>query len=340
MNKTDWNGMFPNVPESFHAAVLHALDTQGSLPKSERSHPMKRKAKTSLLLAAALLICSIGAVAAMVSHWSQEAARRFEAAPLQQEALSSAGAAALPQQTAEANGLTITAHQTLGDRNGVYILFGVQPPAGIALSDDSSFDAIAVTLDGDSSLNWSGGFTPADNGSGQWYFELWLSNVLQEDWSEKTLAVTFTDLLQSVGKLEFSTALEGVWSFSWPLTYTNQSQTLAAGWSGSVGGKDVVVDAVELSPLSMTITLRGGGMASLMSNADLQQLGTLFTSALEQADGTRFTAFGGPGSESWTDESYTCTYLFDKVLDTEEAVSLTLTFPNESGENTLTIPLS
>lgn len=305
--------------------------------------PMVKK-KFPFLLAAVITAVGITVTAAAyVLQWNSKVAERFGANEQQQSALVSAGAIAPVDQTVTTNGLTVTALQTLGDKNGIYLLFDVKAPDGIALSDDKGFFP-RVTIEGVSHVSYSSsGFMPRVDGTAanERYFELWLNNYEQEDWSGKTITVEFKELTAPSGTIKPAVVLAGPWKLSWKLSYLDKTQTFAINKTYDINGHDVVVNSVELSPLSMKINLSGDGLRQLINDSDLDKAGCLLSPTPMLRDGKTFDLYGSyaPASEKHTDTTFTLTKSFSKILDVDQVASLTLTFPGEKANNTLTVIL-
>ncbi len=344
MTHEDWDSVFPDVPQSFHRAVEQALH-ECAPPQTERRFSMRRKAL--FIAAAAVAALCVTAAAAYVFQWNEAMARRFGADPKQQELLSSAGAVGTPEQSVTENGLTISALQTLGDQNGVYLLLSVQAPDGTALTDASGFEMLNVKFEGSDDISWSGGFMsgPSQTASlseteNERYFELRLYNSQQADWNGKTITLDFANLQADRGKQDMYTVTEGQWSLSWPLTYTDAMQSISSGETYQVNGHAVTVDSVQLSPLSLALSLSGDGLEALIENSDLNEAGSLCTVSLTMEDGTVLDELYGPGTEGYADGLYGRTTSFDQIVDTDRATALTLTFFWENSDNTITIPLN
>lgn len=344
MTHEDWDGVFPDVPQRFHSAVEQALD-ECATARTERRFSMRRKAL--FIAAAAVAALCVTAAAAYVFQWNEAMARRFGADPKQQELLSSAGAVGAPEQSVTENGLTISALQTLGDQNGVYLLLSVKAPDGTALTDASGFEMLNVKLEGADHVSWSGGFMsgPAQTASlsgtdNERYFELRLYNSQQADWNGQTITLNFANLQADRGKQDMYTVTEGQWSLSWSLTYTDAMQSFTPGEAYQVNGHAVTVDSVRLSPLSLALSLSGDGLDALIENSDLDEAGSLCTVSLTMEDGTVLDELYGPGTEGYADGLYGRTTSFDQIVDADRATALTLSFFWESGDNTITIPLN
>lgn len=306
------------------------------------------KKRFPVMLAAVIAILGVTAAATYVIHWNGKLAERFGASERQQSQLASAGAVGSADQTVTENGLTVTAIQTLGDRNGIYLLLDVKAPEDVALSDSNLFEGMGVDIEGvGDHVSWSGGFmnhsdqTASPSGAAnERYYELQLLNSEQKDWNGKTITLDFKNLQADRSKLDMYTIVEGEWKLSWMLSYTDQMQTFDLNKTYTVNGQKVTVKSVELSPLSMTLTLGGEGLKTLIDDSDLNECGCLCTAALTLRDGTTIDDIGSAGgSESYTDASYTRVSRFGKVRDVDQITGLTLTFPWEKTDNTLTAAL-
>jgi hypothetical protein len=341
----DWKNVYPEVPQSFHETVQRTLDTQ-IINKTERKKVMKKRFPIAL----AAVITALGvttAATAYVIQWNSKIAERFGANEQKQSELVSAGALAPVDQTVTVNGLTVTALQTLGDKNGIYMLFDVKAPEGIILSDESMFSPTVDVEGTNNHVSSCSGFkdqTETSSTSGatnERYYELWLINGEQEDLNGKKITVDFAELLAPNGTIKPDVVLSGPWKLSWNLSYLDNTQTFSINKTYDINGHDVVVNSVELSPLSMNINLSGDGLKQLIDNSDLDTAGCLLSPTLTLHDGKTFDLYGsyGPGSEKHTGTTYTLTQSFGKILDVDQVASLNLTFPWEKANNTLTVTL-
>ena len=292
MINNDWDNVFPEVPQSFHERVQCTLDTH-ILHKTRRKKSGKKK--FPIVLAAVIASLSVTAgTAAYVIQWNSKVAEHFGANEQQQSALVSAGAVAPVDQTVTVNGLTVTALQTLGDKNGVYLMFNVKAPEGMTLSDDNGFFP-KPTIEGAGHVSFFGsGFMPRTGGTAanERYLDLWLSNDNQEDWNGKTITIEFKVLTAPNGTVKPDVILTGPWKLSWKLSYSDKTQTFAIKKTYNVNGHNVVVDSVALSPLSMKIVLSGDGLKQLIADSDLDTAGTLISPTLTLKDGKTFDLYG------------------------------------------------
>ena len=345
MKNNDWNNVFPEVPQSFHETVQRTLNTQ-ILNKTGRKKVMKKR--FPVVLAAMITALGVTVAAAQVIQWNSKLTQRFGANEQQQNQLALDGFMASVDQTVSEKGLTITALQTLGDKNGVYLLFSVKAPEGITLSDANGLD-IAVDIEGAGrNFGLTGGFmmnsdlTASPTGAAnERYYEVYLDNRNKEDWNGKTITVDFANLTDAAPSGSpagnRSVVAEGSWRLSWPLSYSEQMKTFDINKTYEVNGHEVVVKAVSLSPLTMTLELGGNGLAQLVDNSDLKEAGNLCTLSLIKKDGTTFDSYSM--KEGFSDTSYKRMERFYQVQDVEQVTGLELNFYWEEANNTLTVTL-
>lgn len=353
MNSHDWDNVFPEVPQSFHETVQRTLDTQ-IFNKSGRKRVMKKR--FPLVLAAVIAALGVTAAAAYVVQWNGKLADHFGANKQQQSQLASDGAVGAVNRAVTKNGVTITAVQTLGDQSGVYVLFDVKAPKGITLSDTNLFEYTNVDINGQP-VSWSGSFMNNSDKTGSptgaandRYYEVRLNNSEKADWKGKPITFNFTNLQADKGKLDMYNLVEGNWKLSWTLSYLDKTQRFEINKTYDINGHEMLVKSVDLSPLSMTLNIGGNGLKQLIDDSELKKCGGLLTCSLKLKGGTSFTEFDGnkhetpgeilPGNENWTDTTYTRTSPFGKILKVNQVTGLTLTFPWEKANNTVTVPLS
>jgi hypothetical protein len=347
MNDKIWNSIFPEVPQSFHETIQRTLNSQ-ALNTTGRTKVMKKR--FALILAAVFALCSVTAAAAYFIKWNDKLAERFEASEEQQNQLASDGAIASVEQYVTENGLTVKAIQTLGDKNGIYILLDVTAPDGTVLTEDNSFEGIGVTIEGAPRVNYSSSFLDENSNtsegfvsvSNERYYEIWIFNNEQEDLSGREIKIGLTNLQADKGKLDMYTVLEGEWELSWTLEYADMTQIFDIDQSYDISGHEVFIDSIELSPLSMSVYLSGSGVNEFYDILDVAHCNNLLSPSVILQDGSSFGAYGGPGREGWTDagkQLYCLTSCFDKILDLNQAAGVSLYFPTGNEADTITVTL-
>ncbi|MDF2511311.1 MAG: hypothetical protein K0S04_1177 [Herbinix sp.] len=321
--------------------VERSLDTQ-ILKKTERR---VMKIRFTIVLAAVITALGVStAAAAYILQWNGKLAEKFGATEQQQKKLVENGALDSPDQTVTENGVTITAIQTLGDKNGLYVLFDVKAPEGIELTKDGSGISTDVKIEGVKHVSWNAQFvldnekTVSPSGAAnERYYELWLDNTEEEDWNGKTITVEFSDLRDLNKGVNDNISVTGKWNLSWKLSYMNQMQTYDINKTYMINGHEVIVKFVEISPLSMTLKLSGSGLEQLVANSDLNKAGGLCSVSLMMKVGT--TVEEGPRNESYSDNTYTQVTRFGQVQDMDQLTGYVLTFYHETTDNTITVTL-
>jgi len=341
MKNHDWNNVFPEVPRSFHETVQRTLDTQ-IINETGRKKVVKKR--FPIILAAVIAALGVTATATYVIQWNSKVAERFGANEQQQNQLAADGAVGSVNQTVTENGLTVTALQTLGDKNGVYVLFDVKAPEGIALTKDGSGIGTDVKIEGVNHVTWSAQFVidneksvSSSGTANERCYELWLDNTQGENWNGKTITVEFADLRDLNKGPDDNIVVTGKWNLSWKLSYMDQMQTYDINKTYTVNGHEVVVKSIEISPLSMTLKLSGSGLEQLVANSDLNEAGGLCSVSLTKKDGT--TVEEGPRVERCSDNTYTQIIRFGQVQDMDQLTGFVLTFYHEAAENTVTVTL-
>ncbi len=342
MNNNDWNKVFPEVPQNFHEAVQRTLDTQ-IINKVGRRKGMKKK--FVIVLAAAIAALSVTTAAAYVFHWNEKLVDRFKVNEDQQNRLANDGAVADVNQTVTKNGVTISAIQTLGDKNGIYILFNIKAPEGITLTKDGSGIGMNVNIEGVPNVSYSSQWVldsekvgSSSKGRGECYYELWLNNNAGGNWNGKDITVEFANLRDLNKGPDNNVTVPGKWELSWKLSYADQMKSVDINKAYTVNGKEIVVKSVEFSPLSMTFNLGGNGLGQLVANSDLNEAGGLCSVSLMKRDGS--TIDEGARGESYSGNTYTQDIRFGRVHDLDQITGFVLTFYHEAKDNSLTIPLS
>ncbi|NLM83390.1 MAG: DUF4179 domain-containing protein [Clostridiales bacterium] len=332
--RSDFTDVFPEVPRRFHEAVLGALEAAG---KTERRRGVKKRA---LALVAAAAILGISAAAAYFGGWHEKVAQLFDASPAQQEQLSQEGAANYVGQSATSGGVTITALQTLGDKNGLYVLFHIKAPEGVALSEEDSAFGLDVDIEGER-VSWNAQLLPdaekPEGAENEHYLELWINNTRGADLLGKTITVRFSDLRDLSRGEGGSVVVPGTWELSWPLAYSSDTRRYDLDAAYTVSGCEVTVEKIELTPLSMTLKLGGEGLERLVERSDLNEAGGLCAVTVAMKDGTRFVE--GPKNEFYADGVYTQIVRFSRVYDVEDIAAVVLTFYHEPDGSAVTVPL-
>lgn len=332
MKKINWNQEFPEVPDMVHRSVL---DTLSKLDEQEVQKMRKAPKKRILLLAAAMMaLAGTTAAAAGLFKWNERAEEVFQADEEAQNLLNMEQMAEEVSTSVTDQGLTITAIQTVQDKNRFYALFEVTAEDGnMQITPDQNM-AYTIDFGGTENvfcaLGW--GFTDSftQEVSNSRYFEIY-GTKMEGAPDAAVMNIHFTGLeaepteKAGIGEL----MVEGHWDFSLDV---HQADSIRHELQKKcqIGGYAVTVESVELSPLSLTVVYNGDDIRTMEAgeqvNLDqLDDLPALYPTGVRYSDGTELLEQCHPMTEGYTDEgrtSYQITLQFTKVVDAEQVSAL------------------
>lgn len=327
MKHVNWNQEYPEVPETVHRSVLDALSALDEQEQEVRK--MKKAPKKRMILLAAALVALVGttAAAAGVFQWNERAGQVFEADEETRNELTMNQLAEGVSQTVTDQGLTITAIQTIQDRNRFYALFEVTAEdPDLQITSDYSLD---YTLDFGgkedpfSARGWRFVSEFDQEVSNTRYFEI---DGIKNEQSDEDLVMNlhFTglrgepDMKAGEGELLVS----GNWDFSLNLR-TSDMISHEVEQDYELDGYRVHVKSVAFSPLSMTLVYDGADVRAMEAGKEirldqLDELTELYPTGVRYADGTivneglmlPLTIGFGDG-----EATYELLLSFDKVVD-------------------------
>ncbi len=293
MRHVDWKQDYPEVPDLVHRSVL---DTLSSLDEQEEII-MKKSSKKRIWLLSAACIALIGttAAAAEIFQWNERASQVFEADEETKDELTMNQIAQEVSQSVTDQGLTITAIQTIQDKNRFYALWEVTAEdTNTRITPDYSLD---YTLDfGDKedpfcALTWGFVDETEQEISNTRYFEIYGTKHEQSE-ENLIMNLTFTTLrgepAQKAGEGEV--LLSGTWGFTLDV-HPYEMVPYELGGEYQLSGYPVHVLSVSLSPLSMEIIYDGNDVRNMETkeqvNLDqLDELTALYPTGVKYQDGT------------------------------------------------------
>lgn len=271
MKRRQWNRGFPDVPVQVHQTVLDTLEGLGeqeredvqmrNLKEGERMKKRKLRTRTMALLAAALVVVLVSTVAAAeLFRWNEKAGEIFEAEPEIQSKLVMEEIAVEEHQSVADNGLTVTAVQTIQDSNCFYALFEVKAEdAGIRIDEDCSMDYLLDFHGGQDpfcAMGW--GFvdrTRQEAGNSR-YFEIF-GTKMEESGADLNMGIHFTALRGPGAKaMDGDVMISGDWNFELAL-HPAKNLHIDVKRDFQIGGCQVLVESVDLSPLTCRLTCNG-----------------------------------------------------------------------------------
>lgn len=345
MKNRQWNREFPEVPDQVHQTVL---DTLAGLKeqKDEKIHPtevqmgekMKRrtiKRRTMVLLAAALVMVLVSTVAAAeLFRWNEKATDIFEAEPEIQSKLALEEIAVEEHQSVTDGGLTVTAIQTIQDSNCFYALFEVKAEDGSTRIDENCSMDYLLDFHGAEdpfcAMGW--GFvdrTRQEAGSSR-YFEIF-GTKMEESGADLNMGIHFTALRGPGEKaMDGEIMITGDWNFELAL-HPAKSLHIDVNREFAIGGCQVLVEWVELSPLTGKIACDGEDIRVLAEKKGvnfevLDELLNTRITGVKYEDGTVIDLEGfNTLWESYPKEgSYERLSRFERVIEPEKVSGLLL----------------
>ncbi|MCI8336893.1 MAG: DUF4179 domain-containing protein [Peptococcaceae bacterium] len=221
----------------------------------------KKKYFTGLVACAALFLALT--VSAVAYFQLDEGFQKFLKLDKDQNQLVEKAGTAINVE-AENQGYRLVAKESIGDRNHLYVLLDLFAPEGTVL-DAKDYAFRKFHFDLTNKNNISGGSTvnqlpdddPTDNK---------ISFVFEIEASEELVdADIFLKLTGLIGYNEEEEILyldmDGDWDLNFPLRYEDVSQCFQPNITVPFNGKEVQVTEIYLSPLSLSVTLKGEAIA-------------------------------------------------------------------------------
>ncbi len=296
MKNKKWSREFPGVPETVHQPVLHTLsclkDQEDKIMKKQnaKKKQTRRTGRRTILILAAAMAAALGmsAAASGIFQWNEQAQEVFEAGTKTQEKLVLENIASEEYQTVTDNGLTIRAIQTIQDSHCFYGLFEITVDDGsMTLDENCSMDYTMEFPNGEDpfiALGWHFVAEEEQEVSNRRYFEIFGTKMRAEEYlavygkekdeQELNMNITFTTLHGPGEKATDGDVLaEGSWPFSLTI-HPAQSVCRELNRTVTVNDCEIVVQSVELSPISMVLTCEEAGIRELeqKEGIDLDQL--------------------------------------------------------------------
>lgn len=245
--------------------ALRKIDDRPAEAESERIAPIpvnrKRGIKRRVLLAALIAVFAFAstAFAAEVFQWDVRLSNYFGMEGENSANLSGGGMNV--GVSAENNGVTMKAVQTMGDGTNLNILFDVTAPASMTIYPESGFDMIYLRvgepgMDGPTGMGYGCTMLEDDNEKDNKATFL-LSMEADKKINNKKINVKFENLRHYVaGSGEMVTDCEGQWELEWNLDYEDISTRFMIGKELAVKGNTINVDSISVSPIALNVRMR------------------------------------------------------------------------------------
>lgn len=332
MKHINWDQEFPEVPDRVHRSVLDTL----SVLDGQEVKKMKKAPRKRWIVLAAALVALVGttAAAAGLFQWNERAEEVFQSDEETQKELTQNRMAQEVSQSVSDQGITITAIQTVQDKNRFYALFEVEAKdPSMEITADYSMD-YTMDLGGKedifSGMGWHFISEKDQEVSNRRYFEIYgIKNEQSED--NLKMELHFTALrgepAQKAGEGEV--LVSGNWDFALDV-HASDAVAHSLGKAYQLGGYTVQVQSVELTPLSMTIVYNGEDVRTMEAGKEvhldqLDDLTELYPTDVCYEDGTVVNeGLMIPLTEGFSEDGaeYHMTLSFDKVVDASRVTAL------------------
>lgn len=319
----------------------------------------RRKRKSMLvLIAVAVFVFGTMTVCAAYLHWSRGIEAQLQATEEQKQMLEEEQYTAPLKNEENTNsvteaGVTITPLQSIVDSRFAWLSFKVE---GYHLEEgkEPCFNGVAVTVDGNTEaiISYTGYFyngihrneegkpvyedgSPADgeifiNEDGSMEYIILINATECGGLVGKNVQVEFTDI-GTVYKTDFTPDIDAVWSFDFTLKGSDEVRTLTL--SEPLGDTGATVIYAEISPISIYVRYDFPLREEIIEGVD--ENGEPITSrdfveappvtGVRLKDGSLHGYITGGGSMGYLDENYevyTCSFMLDRILDTDQVDAL------------------
>lgn len=261
-----------SAPASLEDRVEQLLHSLPDTPKEEEMrHSLLSGRKRYFVLAAALAaMLGTTAAAAGLFSWHEKAAEHF-ANPTQEEQdiMTQEGIAQEQKASVSDAGITITAVQTVQDKNRLYILLEVDAEDDIIdgnglfgnADTNGNYAPELIAKDTEAFNNISMAFTPDTPSFGELsnhgYYEIFAMKTPNREWQEDEITVQFSEYSYYTYENGGTTPhkAEGNWTLTLPLGEAETAKTSVYEPEGQVelSGVPIAIKRVELSPLSIVL---------------------------------------------------------------------------------------
>ena len=237
----------------------------------------KRRKRTAVYIAAAVIAVSAVTAVAAVLKWSESLSDGLQASEEQMKEMENSGMNTFVGQSCEDNGVTITAVQSITDNYYTYLAFKIDGYE-IGGGEEPAIENVDVTVDGEDNFSWNAGFWDGtvsnnegepvtvdgerlkidengrvimnyvmDDGSME-YRMILFNNEERGYFLNKPIHVEIENLGTSQ-KADYIPGIEGRWSFDW--TLGGADDTLVFEPDMPLGDSGATVKQMEISPLSI-----------------------------------------------------------------------------------------
>ncbi|MCD8036715.1 MAG: DUF4179 domain-containing protein [Clostridiales bacterium] len=317
------------IPEIVNAKAEEALDKI----KSEAYTKKPKRRKKVIFIAAAAAVISVSAAAATM-HWSTGINGMLSTSDTEKGQAVQTGLADFPEAVAEANGIKITAEQSITDNNYTLISLKIEG-ASIESDEEPIFENIDVTLDGEK-VDYEAGFAKEFYGydetlgfaedDGSLEYIVLLTAADEGQLLDKDIHIELENFSIYKDKTALIDSTEGKWELDW--TLKGYDSIYSADINIPVGDSGLTVKSVEISPISVKVVYNYPKEKEYETVIDAAtgDEGIVMTyvkpagfAGIVLKDGTEITGIAGSGEAGYTsDNEFFEKYTVNRILDADE----------------------
>lgn len=224
--------------------IIEKMQTEENISNGKRTYKKSKKKYLIVGLVACLGVSA--AVCAATLGWNNKLARYFGGEG-DKKAQKEAQVVNLDQADSH-NGITVSAVQLIGDKNGFSILMRI---AGDDSDNIAQFKSIDVDIENAKEYT-VGDLNPVGSEKDGDYYVL---NVrTPQDLQDKKIKLQLHNYgYNDIETNKFKTTSKGTWELEWNLSYVNSEKTYKVNKDISLYGGTAVFDSVSISPISISV---------------------------------------------------------------------------------------
>jgi len=223
------------------------------------------------------------------------------------------------------NGVKIEMVSAIGDKYNVHVIGEITLPEGADMSKTYFFGSLSFPIkelgSGGMSIQLLDDDDPTDN-----VIPFIVDISREKGVRGKKCSVEIKDIV-AVNDSSEEVVYPGTWNICWKLDYKDVSITYSPKAEVTIGGKNIMVNKVSVSPLSVTIMSDGGVINRIVDDFFLKANNgkgasvSLDIQEVVLSDGTRIKDFSG-GNSSTNPFSSSAGVTFSKIIDPKEVKSI------------------
>lgn len=243
--------IYKDVPEQFHNQFMETIDMLAE-EKEQKIVKLKAKRMMPLVAAVVLALSTLTVSAACIFAWHQAAKDRLGVSEELAEQMSEKGMAKEETASFSAEGVDITAIQSVMTDNYCYVLLSVSVPKQLVIDEDMLFGESRVESDAEFTGCVINHVPESDDGSNSlWEVQLLTSDT--ENYAGVEATIILNDLIQTEKAEVTETLIKGEWKI--PITLPLEPDVLAVKEECvmRIGHHEVTIKHMEVTPFEIRL---------------------------------------------------------------------------------------